>query len=199
LPHSPGHPSYAGTTRTRPPRSPRAVRQLWCGHRWWLGCKGATRCGGGEGWRRQSGSGGQKCTKAAWHRKGCDSKLGGGEVLQQEERKGTVRRASMGEENTVGRCSGQPERTSGKGGGGWCSRRAPCEEKGGAGRKIWSGGSRCLLKVGAASSNLAHVARAGERGPDTTRAAAAGRQEPGSGSSDAPRGRMPARIGEGGG
>jgi hypothetical protein len=34
-----------------------------------------------------------------------------------------------------------------QGGGGGCSRRAPCKEKGGAGRKFWAGGDWCLLMV----------------------------------------------------
>jgi hypothetical protein len=35
-----------------------------------------------------------------------------------------------------------------RGGGGGCSQCAPCMEKGGAGRKFWPGGGRCIFNCG---------------------------------------------------
>jgi hypothetical protein len=39
-----------------------------------------------------------------------------------------------------------------RGGGGGCSQCAPCMEKGGAGRKFWPGGGRCIFNCGGGCS-----------------------------------------------
>jgi hypothetical protein len=56
-----------------------------------------------------------------------------------------------------------------QGGGVGCARRAPCEEKGGAGGNFWPGGSWCLFNDGAAWSS------GGRYGGGTTRQGLEGR------------------------
>jgi hypothetical protein len=114
---------------------------------------------------------------------------------------GTVRPASIAEENIAGRCSpirgrrrrrgfnpsggsGAPVSQSGQLARGQrrvltvCSLRG----KGSAGRKIWPSSSRFLLKVGATWSSGGYgggaMWRGLGRGPDTVRATAAKRREP---------------------
>jgi hypothetical protein len=114
---------------------------------------------------------------AAFSNEGGGAPIAGDEVsavLQLEEGKGKVKVRDTGERQEEGwggahrggridrgapsgsrRGGGAPisRADERQGGGGGCARRAPCEEKGGAGEKFWPGGGRCHFNGGAVWSS----------------------------------------------